>query len=126
MSEKTIRVVSIISPYKVVINVGSDNGIRLGQKVLVFGLSSDTIKDPDTNEDLGKIEIVRGRGRVTHVQEKISTVESIEQETNGRRVVKKYNGFQAMMGQAAEETVFNNDLKSFDEVQVTDYVRIEK
>ena len=125
MSEKTIRVVSILSAYKVVINIGADNNIKLGQKVLIYGLSSDTIKDPETGNDLGKIEIVRGRGRVSHVQEKIATVESTEIETNGRRVVKSYSGFQALMGQAAEETVYNNDLKPFDEVQINDYVRME-
>lgn len=116
MSEKIIKVVSILSPYKVVINIGTDNGIRQGQKVLIFGLSNDTVKDPETGEDLGKIEIVRGRGRVTHVQEKISTVESTEKETNGKRIVKNYSGFQALMGHASEETVFNNDLKEFEEV----------
>lgn len=125
MNDKITKVVSILSPYKVVINIGAENGVSLGQKVLIFGLSTDTIKDPDTGEDLGKIEIVRGKGKVTHIQAKISTIESIEKETNGKRIVKSYKGFQALLNQAAEETVFDNDLKPFDEVQIGDYVRFE-
>ena len=126
MIDKIIKVVSILSPFKVVINIGAEQGIKFGQQVLIYGLSTETIKDIETGEDLGKVEIVRGRGRITHVQDKISTVESIEKETNGRRIVKTYKGFQALLSQAAEETVFDNDLKSFDEVQLGDYVRIER
>lgn len=123
MNDKIIKVVSILSPHKIVINCGEQDGIKSGQKVLIYGLSNHPLKDPETGEDLGKIEIIRGQGQVTHVQLKISTIECIDKETNGRRIVKTYRGFQAF-NNAAEETVYDNSLKPFDEVQIGDYARI--
>lgn len=57
----------------------SDKGIQLGKVFLVVGLG-ETIIDPDTKESLGELEIVRGRARVSHVQEKIATLVSAEFE----------------------------------------------
>ena len=74
------KVAQRIDGYKFVINRGSAHGINVGDQFLVFCLG-DNISDPDTGEDLGALEIVKGRARVAHVQEKISTLESSEKET---------------------------------------------
>jgi hypothetical protein len=70
------KVVKIIDEYKVVINAGSRQDICEGQKYLIFSIDNDEIFDPDTGESLGYLEIVKGTGIVTHVQEKIATLES--------------------------------------------------
>jgi hypothetical protein len=59
----------------VVINRGSDAGISKGQRFLIFGIGKEII-DPTTKESLGKLELVRGTGKVTHVQPKMAVVES--------------------------------------------------
>ena len=56
-------------------NVGSADGVYLGQRVLVFG-TGDEIQDPDSGASLGVLELVKGRGAVIHVQENLSTVEA--------------------------------------------------
>ncbi|PIC72515.1 hypothetical protein [Sporosarcina sp. P17b] len=61
----------------VVINKGSEHGIRIDQTFLLYEIGEE-IFDPDTKESLGKVEIVKGTGKVTHVQDKISTVTSDE------------------------------------------------
>ena len=62
-------------PLEVVINRGSHQGVKLGDKFLVFGIGPRII-DPDTHDDLGELELVRGRGEVVHVQEHLATLRS--------------------------------------------------
>ena len=77
--------------YQVVINKGSDAGVNEGDKVIVYEQDSEELFDPDTNESLGFMEIIKGRGKVIHVQEKMSTIESIEFHTtkNGEKIVEE-------------------------------------
>ncbi|MFT8814355.1 hypothetical protein [Acetobacter fabarum] len=90
--EKIIRVVSILDPRKVAINSGSSDGMRVGDTVLFYSLGQ-SITDPATGEDLGQLEIVKGKGKVTHAQEKISTVESVNLERMISRPAPMHNGY---------------------------------
>lgn len=64
-------------PSRLVINRGSRHGVKVGDRFLVFGYGPD-LKDPDTGENLGRLEIVRGRGQVVHVQDDMATLKSLE------------------------------------------------
>lgn len=64
-------------PLEVVINRGTLQGVKLGDRFLVFGIGPH-LNDPDTGEDLGEIELVRGRGEVIHVQEHVATLRTLE------------------------------------------------
>ena len=66
---KIFKVVKILDDYKLAINAGAKDQISLGQKFLIYSLSDEEIIDPDTNQSLGYLEIVKGTGIVTHVQE---------------------------------------------------------
>ena len=79
--EDLAKVVAIVhsDPYEsggkqVAINRGFRDGIKVGQRFLVFGLGNE-IHDPDSGKSLGLLEIVRGKGQVIHVQEKMATIE---------------------------------------------------
>jgi hypothetical protein len=65
------------APVEVVINRGVRDGVKLGDRFLVFG-EGPHITDPDTGKDLGQLELVRGRGEVVHVQEHLATIRTIE------------------------------------------------
>lgn len=85
-------VAHVIDEFKVVINRGSDQGVKVGDTYLIYAIGPDLI-DPETNESLGPLEIVRGRAVVRHVQEKVATLETIEfDETPGRRKIIKRDG----------------------------------
>ena len=71
------KVVSVIDEYNVVINAGADKGAKLGLKFQIVGLG-DLIKDPDTGEELERLEIIRGQAEIVHVQEKMATLKSCE------------------------------------------------
>jgi hypothetical protein len=87
------KVVTKIDDYQFVINRGSEHGVKIGANYLIFRLG-DRLEDPDTGEDLGVLEIVRGRARVTHVQERLATLKSSEMTfTPGtKRTIKRQGG----------------------------------
>ena len=83
------KVVSIRDKFSVIINIGSENGVKIGDNLLIVGLG-EIIIDPDTREELEQLEIVRGKAVVTHVQAKISTLQSCENEkSSDEREIKK-------------------------------------
>jgi hypothetical protein len=72
-----VRVAHVLNSSEAVINKGSLDGITVGQTFLFFNEGPD-VQDPVTKESLGQVEVLRGRGRVTHLQDRIATVRSIE------------------------------------------------
>lgn len=75
--------------FEVAINRGKQHGLKIGQRLLVYGLSKESFRDPQTNEDLGLLEIVRGTGTVTHVQEKMCTLRSDRKSQSTRRTLRR-------------------------------------
>jgi len=67
------RVAHILDGYRVVINRGARDGVILNEEFIVFGHGVN-IRDPATGEDLGPLEVVRGRGKVTHLQNAVATL----------------------------------------------------
>lgn len=75
---------------QVVINKGEVNGIKLGDTYLIYQLGEEMF-DPETEESLGQLEIVKGKGKVIHVQERISTIESIDRTSPKKTITKRKN-----------------------------------
>ncbi|BCS42738.1 MULTISPECIES: FlgT C-terminal domain-containing protein [Pseudomonas syringae group] len=93
------KVVSVVDDTTVVINIGAEHGIRVGQTYLVVGLG-EKINDPDTGETLEQLELVRGRVAVVHIQQKISTLTStdIQRDPDTRQIKRSNHGaFQASL-----------------------------
>ena len=80
------KVVRVVSPSEVVVNLGSKDGIGLGSRFLVY-LLGDEVVDPENGESLGQLEIVRGRGQAKHVQERMTTIHS----TEWKRVLREHD-----------------------------------
>ncbi len=82
------RVVQIIDPFTIVIDRGH-NEVKEEDMFLVVGLG-DVIKDPESGEELERLELVRGKVKVFHIQEKITTLKSCEyQFDRDRKEIKK-------------------------------------
>ncbi|MBG3876011.1 hypothetical protein FVW20_02955 [Desulfovibrio oxamicus] len=73
ISRTLFKVVKIISDSRVVINAGTRDGIKTGNRFIIYK-TGEAITDPDTGEDLGPLEIVKGNGVAKHVQEKMSII----------------------------------------------------
>jgi len=85
------KIVKIEDMYTVVTNRGVSSGVKEGNKFIVVGIG-DIIVDPDTGEELERLEIVRGRVVATHIQEKISTLKSCDYErVGGKREITKHS-----------------------------------
>lgn len=81
-SKDTIAVASILGSDRVVINRGTQDGVRMGQTYLVYVLSDEEVTDPTTGESLGRLEIPKGTGTIVHAQNHMATLESDKELTN--------------------------------------------
>lgn len=111
-------VAKVIDDYKLVINRGSENGIKEGQRMLVYCVSDEDIKDPETGESLGFLELVRGTGKIIFIQEKMSIIES----DKVKRIPPKNNYIDPL--QSFTEQVFGKEIKlPFDNPQIGDKIK---
>ena len=113
-------VIKVIDEYKIVINRGEIDDIKNGQRFLVYALEDEPLVDPDTGESLGNLEIVRGTGKVTHVQKKISTIES-DKEHLEKRIIKRRNPISFMGSEV--ETITPKEKVEFDYPEIGDKVK---
>jgi len=77
------KVIRVLNPYEVVVNLGSNDGVTEGTRFLVYALGEEIV-DPETREPLGRLEDVRGRAVTKHAQERFATVRSSEKRTERR------------------------------------------
>ena len=84
------KVAYVKSLNSVVINKGSLDGIKVGDNFLIFGVGLEIV-DPDTKQSLGNLELVRGRAKVTHVQESMAILVSAEQvfKSGSRKTIRR-------------------------------------
>lgn len=116
------KVVSVMDDdYKIVINAGVNKGIKIGQRFLVYALSDHEILDPDTKASLGFLEIVKGTGKVVHVQEQMATIESDVYETSQPTKIIRKNPMYGF-GTTEEQTVSGEHI-AFVNPKIGDFVK---
>lgn len=81
---KEVKIASVVDQYRVVINAGSVDGVKAGQRFLIYKIGDEVI-DPDTRGSLGRLEVVKGIGEAIHVQEKMATLQTTEKHEIQRR-----------------------------------------
>jgi hypothetical protein len=72
------RVAAVLDRFQVVLNKGAKDGIRLGESFLIFAMGPE-VEDPVTGQNLGPIELVKGRGKVIHLQDTMATLRSSDE-----------------------------------------------
>ena len=80
-------VAHVESDSRVVINQGREHGLKVGQRFQLFGIGRE-IFDPRTKESLGRLESVRGTGKIFHLQDKMAVLHS-DMSIPGTRITKK-------------------------------------
>ena len=114
-------VIKIINEYKIVINRGSIHGVRPDQRFLIYSLSEEELKDPETGESLGHLEIVKGIGRAIHVQDKLTTLHSDKKEITRRKIIKRPNiAFRYFLPEVEEIIEPTEETEPFEDVEVGD------
>ena len=71
------RVVKIIDEYTVVINIGSDDGVKAGDKFEIYDPGVEVI-DPYSNRSLGRLEFVKATISVTQVYPKMAACKNVK------------------------------------------------
>lgn len=121
LEDTKIRVAEVIDKRTVVLNVGENYGVSKGDKFVVFEMGEE-VEDPETGDSLGKLEIVKGKGKVIHVQPKMCHIQTYDYET---KKVKKETGVGGVIAQQIsppkEEEV--KEYEVFDGVEVGDHAR---
>jgi hypothetical protein len=120
---KQAKVAAVIDEYKVVLNVGEIDGISVNADFILYRQGPE-VTDPDTGESLGVFEQVIGRGVVTYVQERMSTLESSEITEGGRKIMRKRGVFATILSPETEEVVEMPDkAKPFKNARVGDLAK---
>ena len=117
-------VARILDNYTVVINRGSEHGVAKDQRFQIYIYSEEEIIDPENGESLGRLEIVKGTGKVVHIQPKMATLKSTEESvTTERKIVKNLSPL-SVFGRGGEETITPTTKRlPFDKPEVGDKVR---
>jgi hypothetical protein len=71
-------VARILNRRDLVINRGQRHGVRKGMKFLVLNKKGEDIRDPETGDELGSLEIPKVAVRVVRVQERLSVARTYE------------------------------------------------
>ena len=66
------KVASVLNERELAINIGSENGVRLGMKFNVLADKPTKVIDPESNELLGEIDRVKVRVQAVEVQARFS------------------------------------------------------
>jgi hypothetical protein len=74
------KILKILDSKRVIVNLGIDDEVKKEMKFFIYELGEE-IRDPDTNEVIERLEIVKHRLRVVHIQEKFSIMRSNEYTT---------------------------------------------
>jgi hypothetical protein len=105
---------------EVMISVGSDDGVGLDTRFVIYQ-EGDELFNPINNESLGYFEIVKGRGRVTHVQEKMSKIRSTETTKVLRSSIE--TAALGILRQAPEPSTYKTVAVPFRRVKVGDIIK---
>jgi len=114
-------IAALIDEKRIVINRGSQHDIKIGQRFLVYTLSDEIIKDPETQEDLGRLEITKGTGKVIHVQDRMAIIESDQRSPSTRKIYR--SPWQILYYSPDEITEFPGELLPFKDAKVGDKVK---
>lgn len=117
-------VVRKVDEYQLVINRGYSDGVEKGDLFMVYYVEPEELIDPETNESLGKLEVVRGTGKAVHVQEKITTIKSNMMENISGKTIRRSSSPFAAIG-VGTETIEQptKELLPFDSPDVGDKVK---
>ena len=121
------KVIHVFSPTKVVINMGSEKDVEEGDRFMIFVYGPE-LHDPETRESLGRLEIVKGKGRAIHIQDKMATIET-DERVRSKKVIRRtpptlasIAGLMNPMG-GSEEIIEEGPPKEFYDVNEEDLVR---
>ena len=123
-------IAKVIDDTNVVLNIGSNENISINDRFLIYKIGEE-IFDPDTKELLGNFEIVKGYGKVTHIQNTMCTLtfDKIKREQSRKIITtQKSNGllsqyFETNPKELVEEIPGEEYIVPFDNPEIGDLAK---
>lgn len=119
------KVLKILDPYRVVVDIGYEMGIKKDMKFIIYELGEE-IRDPDTCKVIDRLEIVKHSIKVSQIQEKFSVMKSDEYENEPSIAVmlSMYSLSQRkIIPLSTEEVPPKSSEKDYKKIKVGDLVR---
>ena len=101
------KIAKILDEYHIVINKGRNDCVQERMKFVIFSISNDDIKDSDTHESLGKLELVKGYVTAFHVQERATIC--VAEKTENTKSSEVGAGVQTLSGAMMAECMGRNE-----------------
>lgn len=118
-----VKIAAVLDRLTLVINRGAADGVSIGDRFLIYGLGTEVF-DPDTGRSLGQLEVVKGTGKVVHVQLRMATVSSDMKSQPVRTVRKSNPGLASILGgMEVQEEILPSERVPFEGVDIGDMVR---
>lgn len=108
------KVAKVLNTTSVILATGAADGVKEGMEFVIFDLS-EAILDPETGEDLGQLELVKGRVYAVHVQDKLTWA-----QTKSRTVEQVVNPLEVLTRPVLASIYLSRTIKTtvHDELQV--------
>lgn len=75
------KVASLIDERTLAINIGTESGVELGMRFMIYDAKGKTIKDPDTGTELGNYKVRKRAVKVVEVSSTYSVAETYKYKT---------------------------------------------
>ena len=76
------KIARVLNEREIAINAGTTDGVTVGMQFEVMYTQGEDVRDPDTGEVLGAIELPKTRVQVIHAQEKLSVAVTPRSKTD--------------------------------------------
>lgn len=124
---KIYKVIKVIDSRTIVINAGLNQGISSNMHFIIYDVG-EKLYDPDTKEELGSLEIVKGKAKVKHIQDNLTTLTSSLIEVKTRKKVRTHNNsaISRFIGDSRQELIYEEDeqVVPFNDVCSGDLVKL--
>lgn len=113
MKKKEFKVVKILDEYNLIINAGTKHGIKQNDEFQILDKKGSEVIDPDTQEVIGQLDLIKATVNVTELQEKMCICSS-------KHTVKINSPFSAGLSSITDNLSFSEQEKlNVDLTQVT-------
>jgi len=110
------KIVKILDERRIVINKGCRDGVIANTAFVIFSVSTEEVKDPETQENLGKLELVKGYVDAFHIQDRITICTSVKMHVEKNS--KAETGVQTLSGAMMAECMVKEEIDDTEKLQV--------
>lgn len=132
-NNKITKIVKILDEYTIIINAGTNDGVKLNDMFNIMDKKGDEIIDPETNEVIGYLNAIKDTVKVTEVQEKMCVCSSLNISQLHRNLTVTANALNNFINMNEKKRLninyddVNKDRKESDEpIKVGDEVKLIK